>query len=144
MHEPLITESLPEPELTQRFNELVAEVAALKGQLAFAQTLVAESNDQRDAAVAAAKAFGEDIQAMKRDARHVRYEAQVGAMAAVRILRALAAGVDDLDLRDLAKQLEHIARICDEQGNGADAKLCGEAASGLSIAARAVEDWQAI
>lgn len=115
----------------------IAERDALADQLA-------QVSDQRDAAVAAAKGFGEDILAMKRDARHGRYEAQIGAMAAVRILRALASGVEDLDLYDLANQLGHISRICDEQGNGADAKLCGEAASALGIAARAVTDWQAI
>lgn len=144
MREPLITESLPEPELTEKFNALMEEVADLKAQLELAKTMVQESNDQAEAAKAAAKSFGEDILEMKRVARYVRYEKSAASGAAYRILAGLNSGLEDIDLDDLINQLNQIARICDEQGNGADAKLCGEAASALSITRRALEDWDAI
>ena len=128
----------------QTVSKLQDEVADLKAQLELAKTMVQESNDQAEAAKAAAKSFGEDILELKRDARHVRYEQRRNNHRAADTLAALADGVEDIDLDDLINQLRHISEICDEQGNGADAKLCGEAASALSITRRALEDWDAI
>lgn len=151
---PAISESLPEPELSQRFDELMAEIADLKEQLRYAQLRAAESEAkyqngeeilkdvviQREAAVAAAKTVGDDLHSHKRSARHERYELSMESNYHKRVVNALINGLEDVDLDGLIKQLNQIGDICDEQMNGADAKLCYEAASALSIAHRAVQD----
>lgn len=127
-----------------RVQALENEVADLKAQLELAKTLAAESNDQRDAAVIAAKSLGEQVQHLLRDARHKRYDQRKNQHRAQNIISGLAAGLDDIDLDGLVVQLTQIADICDEQGNGADAKLCAEAASALAITIRAVDDWNSL
>lgn len=119
-------------------------ITELEGQIAKLQAEVESRSEQLAAAVVAAKSFGDDIQAMKRHARHGRYNYQVEANAASRLFAAMSHALEDLDVQSLADQLDHISRICDEQGNGADSKLCGDAASALDIVARAIEDWRGL
>jgi len=115
------------------FNRGVAfgreEVADLKAQLGFAKTLADESNDQRDAAVIAAKALGDEVQKLREDRRMWR----MNAAEWDGLFMALSAGVEDIDLGQLVTQLDLIGRMADEQGNGADARLCFDASQVVAM-----------
>lgn len=113
------------------------KVQDLTAQLDFAKTLAAESNDQRDAAVAAAKALGEDLRVARADRRLLRfYQAQVDGVAT-----GLVDAVSDftMSLSVLRTHLEQIGKMCDEQGNGADAKVMFDAASLCDVVVRATD-----
>jgi hypothetical protein len=85
---------------------------------------IAAANDQRDAAVLAAKSLGDEVQCQRHTARIQR----MNLKQHIGFMDALEAGVIDVDLDHLISQLRLIAEMADEQGNGADAKLCADAA----------------
>lgn len=95
------------------------------------------TTDQRDAAVAAAKVLGEDLRIARADRRLLRlYQAQVDGVAT-----GLVDAVSDftMSLSALRTHLEQIGKMCDEQGNGADAKVMFDAASLCDVVVRATD-----
>ena len=95
------------------------------------------ASDQRDAAVAAAKALGEDLRITRADRRLLRfYQAQVDGVAT-----GLVDAVSDftMSLSVLRTHLEQIGKMCDEQGNGADAKVMFDAASLCDVVVMATD-----
>lgn len=96
------------------------------------------ANDQRDAAVLAAKTLGDEVQHLRQERREYRR----GLAEAVGLLTTLEAGVSDVDLLVLSSQLDQIGRMCDEQGNGADAKLAFDAAQVVDMVERTLTKFE--
>lgn len=112
--------------------EMQRLIAELKEQLA-------QANDQRDAAVLAAKTLGDEVQELRRERREYR----VGVAGAKGHVSTLMAGIDDIDLGTLSSQLDQIGRMADEQGNGADAKMCFDASQVLDMVERFLSSYDA-
>lgn len=93
--------------------------------------------DERDAAVLAAKTLGDEVQHLRQERREYRMSNTelLGGIA------ALDAGVADIDLLVLSSQLDQIGRMCDEQGNGADAKLAFDAAQVVDMVGRTLNRY---
>lgn len=131
----------------RRVSELQAEVSRCCGTVAdkvvmedkIAKLLKynTELRDQCDAAVLAAKTLGDEVQKLRQERREFRM-----GMAELRgILSALEDGVADVDLLLLSSQLDQIGRMCDEQGNGADAKLAFDAAQVVDMVERTLDKF---
>lgn len=101
------------------------------------QQLLAELTDQRDAAVLAAKTLGDEAQHLRQERREYRR----GLAEAWGLLTNLEAGVVDIDLLVLSSQLDQIGRMCDEQGNGADARLAFDAAQVVDMVGRTLTEF---
>lgn len=112
--------------------EMQRLIAELKEQLA-------QANDQRDAAVLAAKTLGDEVQELRRERREYR----VGVAGAKGHVSTLMAGIDDIDLSSLSSQLDQIGRMADEQGNGADANMCFDASQVLDMVERFLSSYDA-
>lgn len=112
--------------------EMQRLIAELKEQLA-------QANDQRDAAVLAAKTLGDEVQELRRERREYR----VGVAGAKGHVSTLMAGIADIDLGTLSSQLDQIGRMADEQGNGADAKMCFDASQVLDMVERFLSSYDA-
>lgn len=91
--------------------------------------------DQRDAATTAAKSLGDEVQKLREDRRMWRMTAAEWDG----LFMALSAGVEDIDLGQLVTQLDQIGRMADEQGNGADAKLCFDASQVVAMVVRTLD-----
>lgn len=112
--------------------EMQRMVAELKEQLA-------QASDQRDAAVLAAKTLGDEVHELRRERRGYRVE----VAEANGHVSTLMAGIEDIDLGSLWRQLEQIGQMADEQGNGADAKMCFDASQVLSLVERFLSAYDA-
>lgn len=112
--------------------EMQRLIAELKEQLA-------QANDQRDAAVLAAKTLGDEVQELRMECREYRH-----ALASIKgPIAELRAGVEDIDTGTLSSQLDQIGRMADEQGNGADAKMCFDASQVLDMVERFLSSYDA-
>lgn len=138
------------PNLEKVVKQLSDEVTELHSKLAMYEmdeeslmrqdsltTQLAEITDQRDAAVLAAKSLGDEVQKLREDRRELRlnYKALDG------LLSSLDHAVADIDLQQLSRQLGQIGEMADEQGNGADAKMCFDSAQVVDFVQRVLADW---
>lgn len=108
----------------QDLAEAQSNLKSIKEYASIADRQRNEAEDQRDAAVLAAKSFGEEVHNLRQDCRGLRVNvAELDGQ-----LAALEAGVEDIDLKQLSNQLTLIGNMAYEQGNEADGKMCLDAA----------------
>lgn len=113
----------------QDLAEAESKLKSIKEYASIADRQRTEAEDLRDAAVAAAKSLGDEVQKLREDRRMWR----MNAAEWDGLFMALSAGVEDIDLGQLVTQLDQIGRMADEQGNGADARLCFDAAQVVAM-----------
>ena len=93
---------------------------------------LAEVEDQRDAAVAAAKALGEDLRIAREEVRWARFaRTHLGGIG-----DALFNSTSDIDMPHTVSQLRLLAQMCEDNGNGADAALAYNAAQVVELTAK--------
>lgn len=123
----------------QDLAEAQSRLTSIKEYASIADQQRNEAEDQRDAAVLAAKTLGDEVQELRRERREYR----VGVAGAKGHISTLMAGIDDIDLSSLSSQLDQIGRMADEQGNGADAKMCFDASQVLDMVERFLSSYDA-
>lgn len=116
-----------------------AEIQRLQQQVAAFQADVGDAIDLAEAARHTARTLGNEVQELRMERREYRH-----ALASFKgPIAELRAGVEDIDTGTLSSQLDQIGRMADEQGNGADAKLCFDASQVLDMVERFLSNYDA-
>jgi hypothetical protein len=125
------------PLLLEKAAELESELTAAHFTIDNLKKKLTEVEDQRDAAVIAAKSLGDEVQGLRHDRRALR----LNFTQCAGYVQALAAGVEDVDLEHLYNQLHAVGEACDEQGNGADANLAYDAAVVVEMVKHTLDEY---